>query len=791
MSPPLTAEIALPIPLRTCFHYAIPEALDAQAQPGMRVLVPFGPRKMTGYLVRRNTEPPSQIALQPIIGILDSEPTFTPQILSFCLWLADYYCAAPGEVLRGAHPAGNDPIFIPAVRRTAQALAPTAPEWLKNWPKEGSPIALTALKPYAKEIPHAIESGWLERCHITKTKVEPKTALSYRAIAPLPLRKRPLKCDEIHRWLIEHGVSQLTEIKQVFKNCAPHIKRLLEEHLIAEEEIEIERNPFFAAKIERDRPPQLNAAQQKAVDQISSAQGYCGFLLHGVTGSGKTEVYLHVIEKALARGQSALVLVPEIALTPQLVRRFRARLGDQIAVLHSGLTPGERLDQWRRCRQGLVQVAIGARSSIFAPLRNLGLIIVDEEHDPSFKQAEGVRYQGRDMALVRGQRENAVVILGSATPSLESAHNARIGKLTRISLTERPTGGRLPRIEMIDLRCHQPPQDRAALLSLPLRHAISETLARGEQAILFLNRRGFSNVVICPSCGQVLECNSCSISYTWHQRSQLLRCHYCDACRPLPDHCPHCGHPGFEMPGQGTERVEEALSWLWPNARIARLDRDTAQTARHLEDILRRMNQGEIDLLIGTQMVTKGHDFHRVTLVGVLSADISLSFPDFRSSERTFQLLTQVAGRAGRGQLPGRVFIQTYNPDHPCLQAIRDQNYAQFAQNELQLRQLRGYPPSSYAAVLRIEGHQSDAVEKLAKEIAKRLRNHIASTDPIILRGPTLAPIGLLRGKTRFMMLITSPQRSALRKLLSTMDPALFQRSEPHVILDIDPYDFL
>jgi primosomal protein N' (replication factor Y) len=621
-----------------------------------------------------------------------------------------------------------------------------------------------------------------------------KTEPVVKALAPAPIRPRGrggkhLKRDEIHIWLVGRGVVPTRLVRAEFKGATQHLKALEKEGTVAFDSVEVLRDPFFGEIVARDTPPTLNAAQQAAVRAVVDARGFNGFLLQGITGSGKTEVYLHAIEAVLERGGGALVLVPEIALTPQLVTRFRARLGDQIAVLHSGLAKGARFDQWRRLRRGEVKIAIGARSALFAPVANLQLIVVDEEHDPSFKQHDGVRYHARDMALVRGNQAGAVVLLGSATPSLESCHNAQAGKLKRLMLPARATGGTLPEVHLVDLRTHRPPDPNVPFLSEPLRDALTETLARQEQAILFLNRRGFSTYVLCRSCGHVMQCPHCAISMTWHRHRQQLVCHYCDYTQRMPKHCPECkSERTIELLGQGTERVEDALATLFPHARIARMDRDTA-SGRKLQGLVNRMRRREIDILVGTQMVTKGHDFPDVTLVGVLAADASLQFPDFRADERTFQLLTQVAGRAGRAQKPGRVFVQTYNPEHPVLQAVQTHDYAAFAQTSLSDRNLQGYPPFTRCASIRIDGENPHAVQRVAQQIGSHLQGGLKGT-PVRLRGPAPMPIAMLRNRFRFAMLLTSPERGILHRALARV-PDIKPPHGVRVVVDVDAYDFL
>ncbi len=800
---PRTAEVAVPVPLRTPLHYAVPADLDARAAPGTRVLVPLGRRRVVGYVVARDTPPPAHVKLVTISAVLDDElPTFAPALLEFLAWMTRYYRAPPGEVFRSAHPAGTNVRGVPALRLTASGRdarpAGVVGAALAALRAHEGPLQVQALEPApsASQVARMVREGWVERLEVVEPpRVEVRTEDAWRAVGPAPTEHRgpggkPLKRDVIHAWLVGRGAVPASALREAFPHVRPHLQALVDEGAVVRESVEVLRDPFFGAAVPRDARPTLTAGQRAAVDAIVEGEGYRAFLLHGETGSGKTEVYLHAIEAMLARGRGALVLVPEIALTPQLVRRFRARLGDALAVVHSGLADGARFDQWRRLRRGEVKVAIGARSGVFAPVADLGLIIVDEEHDPSFKQGDGVRYHGRDMALVRGHLEGARVVLGSATPSLESTRNVEQGKLTRLNLRGRPTGGALPPVELVDLRLTARAPDDHWFLSPPLRDALAQTLARGEQAILFLNRRGFSSFVQCSTCGHALECDQCAVSLTFHRARRQLRCHYCDAARPLPPTCPACTRKTLELLGRGTERVEEALTTLFPAARVARLDRDTA-SGRKLEDLLGAMRDRRIDVLVGTQMVTKGHDFPDVTLVGVLDADASLNFPDFRAGERTFQLLTQVAGRAGRGRRAGRVLVQTHEPAPPCRLAIRDHDHAAFSAFELANRRLTGFPPFTHAAALRVDGRDAGRVEALARRVGVLLQQAGAGQDGTRLRGPAPAPLGLLRGRTRWALLLTADRRDALHRLLGALEAADPQVPDTRLVVDIDPYDFL
>ncbi|MFT3691537.1 MAG: primosomal protein N' [Kofleriaceae bacterium] len=535
---------------------------------------------------------------------------------------------------------------------------------------------------------------------------------------------------------------------------------------------------------EADRPDNIVSAP-RGVE--SSKPQFVPFLLHGVTGSGKTEVYLRVIAEALELGKTALVLVPEISLTPQLAARFRARFGDQVAILHSGLKEQARLGEWMRLRRGTARIAVGARSAIFAPLENLGVIVVDEEHDGSFKQEEGVRYHARDVALVRAQRAGAVCVLGSATPSLESYAHAERGQYQLLVLSQRPTSQPMPTVEVVDLRTHVP--DGEAMVSSPLRTAIGETLANGDQAILFLNRRGFATFVMCRACGHSFRCKHCSVSYTYHRAIDKLICHYCATTESIPSQCPECKqHDTIVRKGLGTEKIAEAIAEEFPQARVARLDRDVASGAK-AEAVLSRVARREVDILVGTQMVTKGHDFPGVTLVGVLCADTGLDLPDFRASERTFQLLAQVAGRAGRGERAGRVIVQTYRPGSNAVVAAAAHDYSMFYKAESAARADLHYPPHGRLILIRIDGKDERAVEGVARKLARvatAASERGEPTNTVEILGPSPAPIEKVRTRTRWQVWLRSTDRNHLRRVARIV-AAVEVPASVRVILDVDP----
>jgi primosomal protein N' (replication factor Y) len=545
--------------------------------------------------------------------------------------------------------------------------------------------------------------------------------------------------------------------------------------------------------VARDVPPVLTASQARATeaigDAIQSARAQ-SFLVFGVSGSGKTEIYLRAIDACLRVGKGALVLVPEIALTPQLVGRFRARFGDDVGVIHSGLKEKERHLMWRRLRSGAVQVAIGARSALFAPVQKLGLVVVDEEHDGSFKQEEGARYHARDMAILRAHRAGAVAVLGSATPSVETEVLCRLGKLTKLELPERAHAAAvLPAIELVDLKRVGPGPSGHPLLSLPLHRAIDRTLAAREQIILFLNRRGFAPSVICGGCGTIVRCKQCSVALTFHRgKGGRLLCHYCDFSAPLPESCPDCSAKKLELEGLGTEKLEMAIAAAFPAANVARLDRDVAAGAK-AEDVLERVRSGEVDILVGTQMVTKGHDLPRVTLVGVINADAALSMPDYRAAERAFQILVQVAGRAGRSDRPGTVIIQTRDPDHPAIVFASRHDVRGFLAREIADREELDYPPFARWAMIRVDGpDEARTLSSAARVAAAATGTRTVLSGEVEVRGPRPAPLARLQGRYRFQVLLRSKERRPLRATLFALLPLREQLGAGvRMVIDIDP----
>jgi primosomal protein N' (replication factor Y) len=751
------AHVAVFVPLSQAYSFAVPEALTREVVCGARVVCAFRGRQIMGIVldVGEGDAGVPQEKLKPILAVVDSEPVVPAELLGFLCELANYYMAPVGEVMR---------LAVPAIERSrARALDDEGLLGGRRVQAVGRSLSYVTLRPQAAR-PEANPN------HVTLKG----------------------QAREIWQHLEAHGTTALAELSKRWGNARTAVKKLEALGWVQTEQRSELDGPFFSSPVQADTPPELNAAQQAAVTQITeelTAKNNRAFLLHGVTASGKTEVYLRAVQTALQLGGSALILVPEIALTPQLVGRFRARLGDTIAVLHSGLSDRQRYAMWTLLRSGERRVAVGARSALFAPMQGLLLLCVDEEQDTSFKQEEGVRYNARDMALLRAQRAGAVCVLGSATPSLKSFHAVATHKLTRLVLPDRAhRRAALPETEIVDLRRVGPGRPGERLLSLPLCRALEQVLERKEQAILFLNRRGFAPSVTCESCGHILGCPSCEVPLTYHvsPRPHVV-CHYCDYRDAVPQRCSACKSPSLGFEGAGTERIESALEGAFPAARVARLDRDTGAGLKS-EGVLRKMQEGELDILVGTQMVTKGHDLPRVTLVGVLNADAGLSMPDYQASERTFQLLVQVAGRAGRGDTPGKVLIQTRSPEHPAIALALKHDVDGFVRYGLADRESLGYPPFSRLAMVRVSAVDEQVARQAIAELASTARHYAGGQVEIL--GPSPAPISRLRNHYRFRLVVRSKTRGPLRRVLEAVQSARVDR-HVRMVVDVDPVSML
>ena len=736
----MVARVTLEIALRREFDYAIPESLAGRVEVGSRVRVPFGHRVVSG-VVTDLVENSSQTQLREIADVLGSRGLVTPKVLDLARWIAGYYCCPVEIALKSVLPE--------AVRRE--------------------------------------DAGWRERLHVHFLPQPPE---------PPKLTRRQ---EQILRIVEEWRSLPLQDLLRIGETTADTVRRLEDRGLVSIAPKVDERDPYASEKILPTTPLALNAEQAEALRQVAAAMDgkpERPFLLHGVTGSGKTEVYLQAIQHALSQGKGAIVLVPEISLTPQTVERFKARFSagsvrTLVAVLHSHLSTGERHDEWHKIRDGRARIVIGARSAIFAPVEPLGLVIVDEEHEHSYKQEESPRYHARDVAVVRGQREGAAVVLGSATPSIESFHNVRKGKYALLEMTRRIDDRKLPVVRVVDMRQEPRPSRGGApsVFSRPLKEAIRARLERGEQTMLFLNRRGYSTSLQCLKCGHACGCPNCSVSLTYHRAARRLLCHICGHEEGVPERCPApgCGDPSIRFSGLGTERVEDALRQGFPKARIERMDSDTLKRKEDYRRILTEFRLGRIDILVGTQMIAKGLHFPNVTLVGIVHADLSLHQADFRAGERTFQLLTQVSGRAGRGDVEGEVFVQSFTPFHPAIQYARRHDFLGFYDQEVEFREQLRYPPFARVALLTLRGRNEDKVKLFIGHLRQEIGRRLEGWKDVIVAGPAPAPLVRAESFFRHQIMIRTPSMSRLSAELGRLVAAWPLPDDLHLVVDIDP----
>jgi len=740
----MIARVSLEIALRKEFDYSIPPGLAGQIEVGTRVQVPFGPRKIFGT-VTALAEESAHANLKPILKVIGSQSLVTPKVLKLARWIGEYYCCAPETALKSVLPE--------AIRKEKE-----------GWKKQ---LFVRAL-PLGGELP-----------------------------------KLPKRQQEIWNILEERREMLLAELLELAETTAVTIRKLEDRGLVEITPEISERDPYAREHILPSQPLPLNPAQEKALQEITKAMDKplstlnpqpSTFLLHGVTGSGKTEVYLQALAHALEQGKGAIVLVPEISLTPQTVERFKARfssgkLQTLVAVLHSHLSAGERHDEWHKIRQGRARIVIGARSAIFAPVEPLGLIIVDEEHEHTYKQEEAPRYHARDVAIMRGQMENAVVVLGSATPSLESYYNCKRGKFTLLELPERVDDQKMPHVRVVDMRQAARSEKGIPIFSPQLKEAIQQRLERHEQTILFLNRRGYSTSLQCPKCGFIANCPNCSLALTYHRIEQKLSCHICGHNEKVPSVCPNekCKNPAIRFAGTGTQKVEDVLAKLFPNARVKRMDADAMKRKDDYRRILGDFRTGKIDILVGTQMIAKGLHFPNVTLVGIIYADLALHQPDFRAGERTFQLLTQVAGRAGRGDVEGEVFVQAFAPFHPAIQYARRHDFTGFYQQEIEFREQLKYPPASRVALLTLKGRNEGKVKFSADHLKGDLDKQLGEFKDLILAGPAPAPLPRAETFYRYQIMLRTRAMSKLSQTLAKTIVTLALPDDVMLTVDIDP----
>jgi len=811
--------VALPVPLRRTFTYGVPEPMRGVVQPGSRVLVPFRKKSLVGVVVDFVNAAPEGTKVREVARVLDFVPALTPKLLELANWIANYYLAPIGEVFRAMLPpltelkSQRQIILTQSGREASESLSggelshglsgAEAAFLAKLKSKKGAML----LAPQSKlgldvsSLQKLQRLGLIEIHESLQAKkrktlrvVAWKGASSAEEAAP-PLAEK----EEKIRTLLEaeRGPLPLPQLLRLANVTRSLIDRMLRDGLLEswEEPLDPAEDPFDAGYT----PPahELNAEQEAALKGIRARFELEAFgvqLLHGVTGSGKTEVYLRAVQETLARGKTAIILVPEIALTLWIGRQCRSWFGarfEGVAVLHSALSDVERVREWWRVRSGEARVVVGTRSAIFAPLENVGLIIVDEEQESSYKQEETPRYHGRDVAIVRAKMENAVALLGSATPSMESYHHAREGKYELLTLASRVADRALAGVEIVDLREEFQQTHQTSPISSKLHAGVQECLDNKTQALVLINRRGYSWSVLCRSCGASVQCVNCSISMTHHKQRNCLECHYCGSIQPIPNLCPKCQSKYIYFFGEGSEHLEERLRKEFPGARIARLDRDTARTKRQYQETLGAFAGGALDILVGTQMLAKGHDFQRVTLVGVVSADSSLSLPDFRAAERAFQLLTQVAGRAGRGELPGRVLIQTFYPDHYAIQDAVKQDYLSFFERELHFRRMMAYPPFTSLANVIVRDTSIEKAILWSRQLSQYFSPH--DGEKVRVLGPAAAPLARLKREHRFQFLLKSPKRSVLTKLLGGALAYCDAKEIPQtaVLVDMDPLSLL
>jgi primosomal protein N' (replication factor Y) len=813
---PAIAQVAVELPLETPLDYQIPPALRPRCCVGQRVLVPVGQRQLLGYIIGL-TRTSAVSDLRELLEVLDDTPLLTPELLRLTRWVAEYYMCPWGQVLKAAVPEG-----FRVQSAIVYALTPAAQEQPQAWPEGRAGDLLQCLAQHGAQRPQELahrlgtqQLGSLLRrlqaqglIRQAQQRQPPKTR--QRFISVVRLRIPSAEAHELRQRLHARAPAQaavltllqgqstweLPALRAQLPGATAAVKRLAQQaivEVVQEEKLRLVVQPSVMSHIPL---PVLNQAQQHALLQIEAkltAPDAVPVLLYGVTGSGKTEVYMQAIATVLRQGKTALVLVPEISLTDQLVERFAARFASHIAVLHSGLSAGERFDEWRRLARGEARIAIGARSAVFAPLPALGLIVVDEEHDTSYKQEETPRYNARDVAIVRAQQCQAVVVLGSATPALETFQHARSGKYLLLTLPHRVEEKPLPDITLVDQRTRIMPNER--VISTPLYQAIAARLQRQEQCLILINRRGFAAYLQCRDCGAVPQCARCSVSLTYHRRGRALKCHYCDFFQPAPSACQQCNGLALQPFGLGTQQVEDALRALFPTARLGRMDRDTTRGKAAHQRILRTLGRGELDILVGTQMIAKGHDYPNITLVGVVSADAALAIPDFRAPERLFQLLTQVAGRAGRGASSGEVFIQTFRPEHYSVSFARHHDFSGFFADEIPRRQAMLYPPFTRLARVLLDSPYSERVRAVSQWFETVLRRYITDPQRLVLLGPAEAPVAKIQDRYRWHLLLKATSSRLLHRCLhntlAEVSQARQQLQGVRVSVDIDPLTFM
>lgn len=813
-------EVAVAAPVAETLTYSFPEE-HCSLKPGIRLLVPLGKRQVTGYLLAIHQAVPTQYKIKSVTEILDQEPLFPASIIPFFRWISWHYRFPLGEVIKHALPGGLTSQSGKKIHLTEKGIdrlplfleeySGPIPTWIEQLLHKGSltPASVRKIKTakWKKQLEKWQSEGLVTiEDLITSGQTKAKTEICLKMNAPLSSTElSTLKPSEKKTFLLLAELHQQTtrpdvprrELTQIYPGAAKAIKSLEKLGLITLSTRQIFRDPFGEQPPYFEKPLALTGEQHDVMSHLLPflhRKEFSTFLLHGVTGSGKTEVYLRAAEEVCQRGRSVLILVPEIALATQMEGHFFSRFGQEnVAVLHSGLSTGERYDQWREIMQGKIQIVIGARSAIFAPLSDPGLIIIDEEHDGSYKQEDSLRYQARDLAVLRGSQQKCTVILGSATPSLTSFYHATKGKYQLLSLHKRIADRPQPEVSIVDLKEIKHSAGHSPLFSPLLIQAITNNLEQNNQTLIFLNRRGYANLLLCSDCGNPVQCKHCHVSMTLHKEQNALVCHHCGHTTKSAILCPHCRSHHIREIGFGTERIEAELHQRFPAATIARLDRDTAGSRSSFLKTLKAVHNREIDILIGTQMITKGHHFPHVTLVGIIWADAGLCIPDFKAGERTFQLISQVSGRAGRGEKPGKVIIQTHQPDHYAITCARQHDYLAFYHKERQLRKMLQFPPYSRLVNIRFSGETEEKVSQTAQLIAQQIST-LSISRAVMVLGPAASPLSKLRGKYRWQLLLKGHRYQDLHavcNLLSQSPPVLIRSGKVKMSVDVDPENML
>ncbi|WP_394217199.1 primosomal protein N' [Halobacillus trueperi] len=785
------------------FDYEIPEKFEGIVQPGVRVIVPFGPRKILGYVVSLS-ETSSFSSVKKITDVLDVIPTLTEELLQLGKWLSkntlSYYISCLQvmlpQVMKAKYrkelwklteePLGSelDPLF------DGRAVVD-----FEEFEKSG--IRYHTLRKHMNDgdidVHYEVKSRETKKTmtmvapHLNPVELEEKL----EDLSPQAKKQRTI----VEYFLEYPDAIEKKQLLDVLSTTPASLKPLIEQGIIREFKQEVFRDPYGDRDFERTQPFPLTSEQETAIQPILKTieeNAHDVFLLHGVTGSGKTEVYLQSIQEVIDKGQEAIMLVPEIALTPQMVERFKGRFGSKVAVLHSALSAGEKYDEWRKIQRQEVQVVVGARSAIFAPFTNIGLIIIDEEHETSYKQEDRTRYHARDVAIERGKTHQCPVVLGSATPALESYARAVKGNYQLLTMKKRMNESVMPAVDLVDMREELHSGNRS-MFSIMLKEKIEERLARGEQVVLFLNRRGYSTFVMCRDCGHVSECPHCDIALTYHKRQNRLKCHYCSHEEPMPTECPECESKTIRYFGTGTQKVEEALQELIPEARVIRMDVDTTRRKGAHERLLKKFGDGQADILLGTQMIAKGLDFGNVTLVGVLAADALLNLPDFRASEKTFQLITQVSGRAGRHEKPGEVVVQTYTPEHYSIELASQYDYEQFFNEEMKLRKAFRYPPYFFLTLFTISHPNQLKVQEVTQKITMFMQQKLSDQSYVL--GPTPSALTRINNRYRYQCMIKykkePEQRKFVERILHYYEDEMKQENGLQITVDFQPYQLM